>query len=202
MEYFYFAKKDWPEGETKPRRVFLVEKEMNDPNPEKLVDPQTKKKVVVFRYYDSPPALNFSDPNRGGYAGKYGKFMNKRKEAMAKRESSGKTIPEMAKELGLCYEHERFNPYTEKTEKVTKYVTSDTPGSVEWEKLPLEKRKIAEQYGFIPQKEFESPAMGFERVKKTEEIALEENNIEKEMEVIYIGKINTKQEGKKKNGKK
>ena len=88
MKYFYFARKDWPDGSDEPKRVFLIEKSMKDPSPRVLIDPATNEEVEVFRYFDTPPTITFKDPNREGYTGKYKKFMEKRREAQARRDKS------------------------------------------------------------------------------------------------------------------
>lgn len=187
MEFLYYAEQDWNDELERPVRVFRVEKSIKDPHPKTLKDPTTGKKVSVKRYFDSAPAFNMNDPNSMGYQGKFGKFMNKRKEGIRNRE--GKPAAELAKELGLSYKEERVNPYTQKKEVVEKFINSDMPYSTEWEKVPKDKRRIAEQYGFIPQKEFEAPAIGYERVKKTDEKSSKKKVKNIEMEVIDYGRI-------------
>lgn len=190
MEYYYYCEKDWIEEIGRPSKVYLVDKTISEPHPEKIKDPNTKKTIKVKRYFDSAPAVVIHNPNAGGYRGKYGKFMRKRQDATAKR--GNKTIPEMAQELGLCYEDKKMNPITRKEEKFTKYIKSDTVPTWEWEQLPASKRREAEKYGFLPMKELEAPAMGFDRVKKLEDesdVELKTNNKYPDMEVIYVGKL-------------
>ena len=184
MEYYYYCEKDWIEELGRPSKVFLVEKPISDPHPEIIKDPKTNKNVKVKRYFDTAPSMIVSNPNAGGYRGKYGKFMNKRREAMSKR--GDKTIPEMIKELGLSYEDKRINPQTRQEEKFTKFIKSDTVPTWEWEQLPAAKRREAEKYGFLPMKELEAPAVGFERAKKLDD---DKEKKHEEMEVVYIGQL-------------
>lgn len=190
MEFYYYCEKDWSEKLNRPKRVFLVDKSIADPHPKKLKDPNTKKFIDVKRYFDTPPAVCIKDPNRGGYAGKYGKFMSKRQEARSRR--GGKTTDEMAKELGLCYDEKIINQQTRKEEIFTKYIKNDTVPTWEWEQLPASKRRQAEKYGFLPMKELEAPAVGWDRVKSLEEKNEEAENENEIMEIINYGKLTEK----------
>lgn len=201
MEFYYYdVEAGWINDEY-PKRVFIVEKSMSDPTPEFIINPNDNKKVLVKRYYDKPPAMNMNNPNAYGYQGKYKKIVEQRRDAMARLQSTGKTAPELAREMGLGYRVEGLNPLTGKKESTTKYITESNPTTAEWERIPKEARERASKagLGFQPQKDFESPAIGFGKHKRDDFSSVREtkkyNDIQQseeefnEMEVIYIGKI-------------
>lgn len=202
MEFYYYdVDAGWVDDEY-PKRVFVVEKSMSDPAPEFILNPETNKEVIVKRYFDKPPAMNMNNPNAYGYQGKYKKIVEERRTAMMRQKATGKSAPELAKELGLGYRVEAFNPLTGKKEMTTKYIKDANPTTAEWEKIPKEARERAMKagLGFQPQKDFESPAIGFGKHKRDDFSGVRESTVyneqseqerenSKEMEVIYIGKL-------------
>lgn len=156
MEYLYYSIEHGFDENEEPFRVYAYEKGMNDPSPETIYDEDLKKDVKVKRWYDEAPAIIMPNTNYG-YQGKYKNFYDKRREANLRRQSTGLSIPEIAKSADLSYYDEAKNPITGKTERIKRYVNDSLVPSEKWEKMSISSRKTAESLGILPQKYFQSP---------------------------------------------
>lgn len=156
MEYLYYSVEHGFDEDDEPFRVYAHEKGMNDPNPETIYDEELEKDVAVKRWFDGAPAIIMPNTNYG-YQGKYKNFYDKKREASHRRQSTGLSIPEIAKSADLSYYEESKNPITGKNERVKKYISDSLVPSENWEKMSNSSRKTAESLGILPQKYYQSP---------------------------------------------
>lgn len=187
-QYYYFSKNFWNDEQDEPEKLFLVEKSVNDPHPESILDPETEEEVPVSQYFGCVPSFSVKGDTQFKYQGKYSNFMNKRRESIANRKAMGDTTVDLIQKADLSYTQFAIDQNGKEVRK-KKYI-SEFPSTAEWAELPPDKRKIAEKYGILPQSHFEAPAVDGGKYKEYRDAKRNhETESFKGIRVLEIGKI-------------
>lgn len=153
MEYLYYNPNAGYHEDGTPVAIYRVEKNLNDPHPETLFCDVEQKEVPVKRYLGDCTALPVIPITTLKYDGKFKKFMNDKREATFKRKDTGMSIPELARAADISYMETKINSegkeYQEK-----KYITDSIVENSSWEKMPKEKRQLANKFGIYPTKDY------------------------------------------------
>jgi len=151
MEYLYYNPDAGFYEDGTPKAIYLIEKTLSDPHPETLFCEVENKDVSVKRYLGEGTATPIIPITTFKYEGKFKRCMNDKREANFRRKELGMTIPEISRSADISYMETKTNAegkeYQEK-----KYVNDSVVDNATWEKIPVEKRRVASKFGINPTK--------------------------------------------------